>query len=139
MNTPAKADAQMEQDPTLAEKCFGIWRAVCEGRTVDFTWAELEALQAAGFITDLKRVHPYVGRKRGKEERWTFEWTDRLRDLANALGKHTVRHPSNSGPTCAHGIAEGHCPECPPPDMAKVEANESEQAKRPIGTRDGTY
>lgn len=131
----------MNDLPTIAEKCFGIWRAVCEGRTVDFTWAELEALQEAGFITDLKRVHPYVGKKRGGEVRWTFEWTARLRDLANALGKHTVRHPNDHSPVCIHGIAEGHCPECvgPAPDMAKVEENERAQAMRKPGPTDGTY
>jgi hypothetical protein len=119
----------MNNESTVAEKCFGIWRAVCEGRDVEFSWQELEALQEAGFITDLKRVHPYIGKKRGAEERWTFEWTDRLHDLAKALGKHTIKYPGDSGPTCKHGIAEGHCPECAPRDDTHARQAASERAE----------
>jgi hypothetical protein len=98
---------------TVAEKCWSIWTATCEGRDVDFTWDELKALQDAGFIENLRFERPYIGSRKGKTERWSFEWTDRLKALAEALGKfRRARQPSDFGPVCKHGIAEGHCPEC---------------------------
>lgn len=100
-------------EPTVAQKCRGVWTAVCEGREVEFTWDELQALQAAGMIKNLKKFHPYVGKRRGREERWTFEWTDKLLAVATAFKKFTKKHPHYEGPVCVHGVAMGHCPECP--------------------------
>lgn len=92
-------------EPTIAEKCYHIWTAVCEGRDVDFTWDELTALQEAGFIENLRRE---------KKNRWSFMWTDRLLAMAEALKKQVrERQPEDVGPVCRHGIAEGHCPDCP--------------------------
>ena len=45
-----------------------------------------------------------------------------------------LNNPAN---VCKHGTAKGHCPDCP--DMAEVERNEREQAKRRPGTTGGTY
>lgn len=55
------------------EKCKLVFRAICEGVDCALSYSELVALQDNGFITDLKRVHG---------NRWSFEWTDALRDYA---------------------------------------------------------
>ena len=55
------------------QKCKSVFRAVCEGTDCTLSYAELEALESNGFITNLKRV---------KRNRWSFEWTDLLREYA---------------------------------------------------------
>lgn len=60
---------------TDTEKCRHVFTAVCEDKQCELTHAELETLQDGGFITNLKRV-------RGR--RWSFEWTDKLREYAAA-------------------------------------------------------
>lgn len=57
------------------QKCRSIFRAVCEGVDCELTYAELQALEEHGFITNLKRV---------KRNRWSFEWTDILEQYAKA-------------------------------------------------------
>lgn len=60
---------------TDTEKCRSVFRAACEGTNCELTYAELEALQASGFIANLQRV---------KGRRWVFEWTDKLHEFAIA-------------------------------------------------------
>lgn len=57
------------------QKCRSVFRSVCEGNDCELTYAELEALESNGFITNLKRV---------KRNRWTFDWTDALHRYALA-------------------------------------------------------
>ena len=67
---------------TDQEKCRMVFRAVCEGRDCELSYAELEALRDAGFITDLKRVN---------DRRWSFEWTDKLEAYAKATPEERAR------------------------------------------------
>lgn len=67
------------------EKCHSVFRAVCEGIDCELTYDELEALQENGYIENLKMV---------RKNRWSFEWTDKLRDYATspaALQEHMLR------------------------------------------------
>jgi hypothetical protein len=75
---------------TETEKCRHVFNAVAEGKDCELTYAELEALQSGGFIVKLKREG---GR------RWSFEWTDKLREYAIASPgnqKRIVRDTLNS-------------------------------------------
>ncbi len=66
------------------EKCRLVFHAVCEGKDCELSYHELEALQENGYITDLKKV---------RANRWSFEWTDKLRDYAcstEAQQKHLL-------------------------------------------------
>ena len=55
------------------DKCRSVFRAVCEGKDCELSYAELEALRDNGYITELRKV---------KKNLWSFEWTDKLRDFA---------------------------------------------------------
>lgn len=57
------------------QKCRSVFRSVTEGIECTLSYADLEALESNGFISHLKRV---------KRHRWSFEWTDALRDYALA-------------------------------------------------------
>ena len=67
----------MSELTTLSDyqKCRSVFRSVCEGVDCELSYAELEALESNGFIAKLHRV---------KRNRWSFEWTDALRDFALA-------------------------------------------------------
>lgn len=64
------------------QKCRSVFRSVCEGVDCELSYAELEALESNGFITNLKRV---------KRNRWSFQWTDQLRDYALATAAEQAR------------------------------------------------
>ena len=57
------------------EACRSVFRAVCAGVDCELTYSELEALEDCGFIEKLKRV---------RGNRWSFEWTDKLKEYATA-------------------------------------------------------
>lgn len=90
MTTPIRItkERQRSELDTLSEyeKCYSVFRAVCEGVDCELSYDELQVLQDSGYITDLKRV---------KKNRWSFMWTDRLRDYAQSSPerqKHLLRN-----------------------------------------------
>ena len=67
---------------TYYQKCRSVFRAVCAGVDCELSYGELEALESNGFIANLKCV---------KRNRWSFEWTDKLRDFALAKPAEQAR------------------------------------------------